>query len=137
MRMVKNRLTNNRFALIIAAVAWTKAAIRIIGGLSLFTFGLHIRSKVARLKAKRLSRFLTDDLLIPADHPGRKPSDTYYVSRPGGREASSAADTLLRTHTSAHQSMLMREGREAFLCTGDVYRRDEIDARQYDHVLAL
>jgi len=64
--MVKNRLTNNRFALIIAAVAWTKAAIRIIGGLSLFTFGLHIRSKVARLKAKRLSRFLTDDLLIPA-----------------------------------------------------------------------
>jgi len=72
-----------------------------------------------------------DDLLIPADHPGRKPSDTYYVSRPGGREVSSAADTLLRTHTSAHQSTLMREGKEAFLCTGDVYRRDEIDASHF------
>ena len=47
------------------------------------------------------------------------------------REVSSAADTLLRTHTSAHQSTLMREGREAFLCTGDVYRRDEIDATHF------
>jgi len=72
-----------------------------------------------------------DDLLIPTDHPGRKPSDTYYVTRDGGREVSSAADTLLRTHTSAHQSTLMREGREAFLCTGDVYRRDEIDATHF------
>jgi len=72
-----------------------------------------------------------DDLLIPADHPGRLPSDTYYISRPGGKEESSAADTLLRTHTSAHQSTLMREGKEAFLCTGDVYRRDEIDASHF------
>ena len=72
-----------------------------------------------------------DDLLIPEDHPGRKPSDTYYVTRDGGRAVSSAKDTLLRTHTSAHQSMLMREGREAFLCTGDVYRRDEIDATHF------
>ena len=72
-----------------------------------------------------------DDLLIPPDHPGRKPSDTYYVTRDGGREVSSPADTLLRTHTSAHQSTLMREGREAFLCTGDVYRRDEIDASHF------
>ena len=72
-----------------------------------------------------------DDLLIPTDHPGRKPSDTYYVTRDGGREVSDAADTLLRTHTSAHQSTLMREGREAFLCTGDVYRRDEIDASHF------
>lgn len=72
-----------------------------------------------------------DDLLIPPDHPGRKPSDTYYVSRLGGREVSSPADTLLRTHTSAHQSTLMRAGKEAFLCTGDVYRRDEIDASHF------
>eukprot|EP00966_Prymnesium_polylepis_P264196 6103143-Prymnesium_polylepis.2 len=36
-----------------------------------------------------------DDLLIPADHPGRKPSDTYYVTRLGGREVSSAEDVLL------------------------------------------
>jgi phenylalanyl-tRNA synthetase alpha chain len=72
-----------------------------------------------------------DDLLIPADHPGRKPSDTYYVRRDGGKEVSSAADQLLRTHTSAHQSTLMRQGLEAFLCTGDVYRRDEIDASHF------
>lgn len=72
-----------------------------------------------------------DDLLIPADHPGRKPSDTYYISRPGGRDLSSSTDTLLRTHTSAHQSTLMRAGHEAFLCTGDVYRRDEIDASHF------
>ena len=72
-----------------------------------------------------------DDLLIPQDHPGRKPSDTYYVTRDGGREVSSSTDTLLRTHTSAHQTSLMREGREAFLCTGDVYRRDEIDASHF------
>ena len=72
-----------------------------------------------------------DDLLIPQDHPGRKPSDTYYVTRDGGREVSSSTDTLLRTHTSAHQTTLMREGREAFLCTGDVYRRDEIDASHF------
>lgn len=62
-----------------------------------------------------------DDLNIPPGHPARKPSDTYYLS-----EA-----TLLRTHTSAHQSELMRAGHERFLCTGDVYRRDEIDASHY------
>merc|ERR1719230_837692 len=72
-----------------------------------------------------------DDLLIPEDHPGRKPSDTYYISRPGGKEVSSAADKLLRTHTSAHQSTLLRGGHERFLCTGDVYRRDEIDATHF------
>jgi phenylalanyl-tRNA synthetase alpha chain len=72
-----------------------------------------------------------DDLLIPFDHPGRKPSDTYYISRPGGREESSSADKLLRTHTSAHQSQLLRAGKEKFLCTGDVYRRDEIDASHF------
>jgi len=72
-----------------------------------------------------------DDLLIPADHPGRKPSDTYYISRPGGRDVSSSEDRLLRTHTSAHQSSLIAAGAEAFLCTGDVYRRDEIDASHF------
>ena len=59
------------------------------------------------------------------------PCTTCQVTRDGGRELSSSADTLLRTHTSAHQSTLMREGREAFLCTGDVYRRDEIDATHF------
>ncbi|KAL7553584.1 hypothetical protein ACHAWF_017028 [Thalassiosira exigua] len=62
-----------------------------------------------------------DDLLIPSDHPGRAPSDTYYVTDA----------TLLRTHTSAHQSQHLRSGADAFLCSGDVYRRDEIDATHY------
>lgn len=62
-----------------------------------------------------------DDLNIPPGHPARKPSDTYYLSE----------STLLRTHTSAHQSELLRKGHERFLCTGDVYRRDEIDASHY------
>lgn len=62
-----------------------------------------------------------DDLLIPPDHPGRQKSDTYYVT----------ADTVLRTHTSAHQSQHLRNGHERFLCTGDVYRRDEIDSSHF------
>lgn len=53
------------------------------------------------------------------------------MSRPGGKAVSSSDDVLLRTHTSAHQSTLLREGKEAFLCTGDVYRRDEIDASHF------
>ena len=37
----------------------------------------------------------------------------------------------MRTHTSAHQCEIMRSGVDAFLCTGDVYRRDEIDSSHY------
>ena len=62
-----------------------------------------------------------DELLTPKDHVSRNKSDTYYVSE----------DRVLRTHTSAHQTELMREGKKAFLCTGDVYRRDEIDSSHY------
>jgi phenylalanyl-tRNA synthetase alpha chain len=62
-----------------------------------------------------------DDLRITPDHPGRSPSDTYYI----------CDETLLRTHTSAHQSMHLKDGYETFLCAGDVYRRDEIDASHY------
>jgi hypothetical protein len=32
---------------------------------------------------------------------------------------------------SAHQVQLMRQGEDAFLVTGDVYRRDTIDATHY------
>ena len=38
---------------------------------------------------------------------------------------------VLRTHTSAHQSTFISGGKSAFICTGDVYRRDEIDASHY------
>lgn len=62
-----------------------------------------------------------DDLRIDRDHPGRSPSDTYYLTD----------EKVLRTHTSAHQSQHLREGYTQFLCAGDVYRRDEIDASHY------
>ena len=62
-----------------------------------------------------------DDLLVKADHVSRRPSDTYYLDD----------DTLLRTHTSAHQCQLISSGAHMFLCSGDVYRRDEIDASHY------
>ncbi|KAM3577627.1 hypothetical protein VYU27_000503 [Nannochloropsis oceanica] len=62
-----------------------------------------------------------DDLLIPPDHVSRSPIDTYYVDD----------QQVLRTHTSAHQSTMLGKGYEAFLVTGDVYRRDEIDRTHY------
>lgn len=62
-----------------------------------------------------------DKLLIPKDHPARSKSDTYYVS----------SDTVLRTHTSAHQNELLSKGYRKFLVTGDVYRKDEVDSHHY------
>jgi len=62
-----------------------------------------------------------DDLLFPEDHVGRSANDTYYLNKL----------TLLRTHTSAHQADLLREGERSFLVTGDVYRRDAIDKTHY------
>mmetsp|Transcript_15892 Transcript_15892/g.23935 ORF Transcript_15892/g.23935 Transcript_15892/m.23935 type:complete len:405 (+) Transcript_15892:49-1263(+) len=62
-----------------------------------------------------------DDLLVPPDHVSRSRSDTYYIDE----------STVLRTHTSAHQCQLIRAGEQAFLCSGDVYRRDEIDSSHY------
>ncbi|KAL5021157.1 hypothetical protein ScPMuIL_000312 [Solemya velum] len=62
-----------------------------------------------------------DSLLAPADHPSRKPTDSYYVN----------SSYMLRAHTSAHQRDMMKSGLDAFLLVGDVYRRDEIDATHY------
>jgi phenylalanyl-tRNA synthetase alpha chain len=62
-----------------------------------------------------------DSLLTPDDHISRKATDTYYINK----------DRLLRAHTSAHQHSLIRSGFDAFLCVGDVYRRDEIDKTHY------
>jgi len=62
-----------------------------------------------------------DNLLVGPEHVSRRPSDTYY-----------ATDSLvLRTHTSAHQCQFIASGEKSFLCTGDVYRRDEIDSSHY------
>ncbi|CAL1596376.1 unnamed protein product [Knipowitschia caucasica] len=62
-----------------------------------------------------------DSLLIPPDHPSRKRGDNYYINR----------STMLRAHTSAHQRELVRQGLDAFLLAGDVYRRDEIDSSHF------
>lgn len=62
-----------------------------------------------------------DALLIPPDHVSRSKSDTYYLDKV----------TVLRTHTSAHQTTLLKSGINRFLVTGDVYRRDEIDSSHY------
>lgn len=53
-----------------------------------------------------------DSLLIPQDHVSRSKSDTYYLNN----------ETVLRTHTSAHQTTLLQAGQDCFLVTGDVYR---------------
>ncbi len=62
-----------------------------------------------------------DDLLIPADHPGRRETDTFYISQ----------TKVLRTHTTAHQTELLKQGLTKFIVTGDVYRRDTIDASHF------
>ncbi|ERS96377.1 phenylalanine-tRNA ligase [Sporothrix schenckii ATCC 58251] len=63
-----------------------------------------------------------DSLGFPADHPGRARSDTYYINE----------DTLLRTHTSAHELETFRANASpGFLLSADVYRRDEVDRTHY------
>jgi phenylalanyl-tRNA synthetase alpha chain len=62
-----------------------------------------------------------DAMLVPKDHVSRKPTDTYYLN----------TNTVLRTHTSAHEAPMLRNNIKSFLITGDVYRRDEIDASHY------
>ena len=70
-----------------------------------------------------------DVLGFPADHPGRSRTDTYYVNQ----------DTVLRTHTSAHQAELFRalanrraaETTSGYTLAADVYRRDAIDRSHY------
>lgn len=62
-----------------------------------------------------------DDLLIPSDHVSRSLSDTYYKDH----------STVLRTHTTAHQAQMLRDGKTSFIIAGDCYRRDEIDSCHY------
>lgn len=62
-----------------------------------------------------------DSLLLPPDHPARSLSDTYYKDD----------EHVLRTQTSAHQTPLLKSGEKRFLVTGDVYRKDDIDATHY------
>lgn len=62
-----------------------------------------------------------DSVLIPKDHVSRDRKDNYYINE----------DMLLRAHTSAHQVELLRKEESAFLCCGDVYRRDTMDRSHY------
>ncbi|KAI9998586.1 hypothetical protein PInf_003135 [Phytophthora infestans] len=62
-----------------------------------------------------------DSMLVPTDHVSRKVTDTYYVDQ----------NRVLRAHTSAHEVATMKNGFTSFLVSGDVYRRDEIDASHY------
>ncbi|KAI5809107.1 hypothetical protein DFH27DRAFT_542500 [Peziza echinospora] len=63
-----------------------------------------------------------DSLGFPKDHPGRSKTDTYYVNE----------NTVLRTHTSAHQLDTFRSNpTKGFLISADVYRRDAIDRSHY------
>lgn len=59
---------------------------------------------------------------FPSDHVGRSRTDTYYLNK----------DTVLRTHTSAHQDDTFRDNEsEGYLISADVYRRDAIDRSHY------
>jgi phenylalanyl-tRNA synthetase alpha chain len=62
-----------------------------------------------------------DSLLVPAEHSSRNPSESFYLN----------SQYMLRAHTSAHQSDLIRTGLDAFLLFGDVYRRDSIDSSHF------
>ena len=63
-----------------------------------------------------------DSLGFPQDHPGRARTDTYYINK----------DTVLRTHTSAHQADTFRKNEsEGYTISADVYRRDAIDRSHY------
>jgi phenylalanyl-tRNA synthetase alpha chain len=63
-----------------------------------------------------------DSLGFPPDHPGRSRTDTYYINK----------ETVLRTHTSAHQADVFRANNsDGFLISADVYRRDAIDRSHY------
>jgi len=62
-----------------------------------------------------------DNLLVPENHVSRKLSDSYYIN----------SEYMLRAHTSAHQSDLIRAGLDAFIVCGDVFRRDAIDSTHF------
>jgi len=69
---------------------------------------------------------------FPADHPGRKPTDTYFLT----------PDRVLRTHTTSMwlyylsdpkiREILEKKGWLGELCYGKVYRKDEIDRKHFN-----
>lgn len=70
-----------------------------------------------------VSKYENFDVLgFPEDHIGRSKTDTYYINK----------ETLLRTHTSAHESFCYKECKTpGYLISADVYRRDTVDRTHY------
>ena len=70
-----------------------------------------------------VSKYENFDVLgFPEDHVGRSKTDTYYINK----------ETLLRTHTSAHESFCYKECKTpGYLISADVYRRDTVDRTHY------
>lgn len=63
-----------------------------------------------------------DSLGFPENHPGRDKTDTYYINK----------NTVLRTHTSAHEAEIFRRNNTGgYTISADVYRRDAIDRSHY------
>lgn len=63
-----------------------------------------------------------DSLGFASDHPGRSKTDTYYLNK----------DTVLRTHTTAHEVDVFRENKShGWTLSADVYRRDAVDKSHY------
>lgn len=66
-----------------------------------------------------------DRLRVPADHPSRRPADTYYQDE----------NTVLRTHMTCYLYPLGKSengvSQLKYLTCGDVYRKDAIDATHY------
>jgi phenylalanyl-tRNA synthetase alpha chain len=61
------------------------------------------------------------NLLVDKDHETVSPKNTYYWD----------TDQVLRTHMTAHDVSLLKQGHKSFITVGDVYRRDSIDATHY------
>lgn len=66
-----------------------------------------------------------DNLLIPAGHPSRSPSDTFYT----------APTEVLRPQATAYQAAALHAARDSgatgAVWTCDVYRRDEVDRTHF------
>lgn len=62
-----------------------------------------------------------DNLLVDEDNETRSPKNTYYVDN----------ERILRTHMTAFDIPLIKQGNRAFISVGDVFRRDTIDRTHY------
>ena len=71
-----------------------------------------------------------DVLNVPRNHPSRGESDTFYVDRP----ISPSGRSLLRTHTSNVQHMIMKQSQTfpiRIISVGKCYRRDAVDSTHF------